>query len=563
MITRPLRVELEDRMVSTYVNAVKDTKDIANGLSVTNQGGFAYAIDDEKKVRRFLILGTDGGTFYASEQKHTQNNVESIQRLLDRDGKRLVDIIVEISEAGRAPRNEPAIFALALAASYMNPDRLVYATEVRRHALANLSKVARTGTHLFHFAEYVDHLRGWGTSLRKGVGNWYLEMDNEKLARQVTKYQQRDGWSHADLLRKTHPIAQDATKNAIFKYVVDGERTDLGTHSLVMLYLNAVESMKTASVSEAVTLIERYHLPREVVPTEMLKEPKIWEALLYSGRGMPMEAMTRNLATMTRIGVIEQGSDASRFVIDRLNDENAIVGAKLHPISLLKAKLTYQAGKSVRGNNEWVPLQSVVDALESGFYLSFGSVEPTNKRILMALDVSGSMTFGETYAYGYSYHTGTEGLGGVIGLSPRIAVACLAMVTARVERDYEILGFEHRLVDLNISKHDSLNTVMAKVQKTQFGGTDCSLPFTYAMNGNKKFDAFMVFTDNETGGQNPSSILKKYRQKSGIHDAKLVVNGMTAGNFSIADPSDQNMLDVVGFDSAAPHIMSSFIRGEI
>jgi 60 kDa SS-A/Ro ribonucleoprotein len=42
--------------------------------------------------------------------------------------------------------------------------------------------------------------------------------------------------------------------------------------------------------------------------------------------------------------------------------------------------------------------------------------------------------------------------------------------------------------------------------------------------------------------------------------AKLVVVGMTATSFTIADPSDAGMLDVVGFDTAAPQVMADFAR---
>jgi len=36
---------------------------------------------------------------------------------------------------------------------------------------------------------------------------------------------------------------------------------------------------------------------------------------------------------------------------------------------------------------------------------------------------------------------------------------------------------------------------------------------------------------------------------------------MIANQFTIADPTDGGMLDVVGFDSAAPELMSEFARG--
>jgi 60 kDa SS-A/Ro ribonucleoprotein len=40
--------------------------------------------------------------------------------------------------------------------------------------------------------------------------------------------------------------------------------------------------------------------------------------------------------------------------------------------------------------------------------------------------------------------------------------------------------------------------------------------------------------------------------------AKLAVIGMMANKFSIADPKDRGMLDVVGFDTAVPSVLADF-----
>jgi len=75
-------------------------------------------------------------------------------------------------------------------------------------------------------------------------------------------------------------------------------------------------------------------------------------------------------------------------------------------------------------------------------------------------------------------------------------------------------------------------------------------------------DAFVVYTDSETwaGDVHPSQALREYRQKMGI-GAKLIVCGMVSNGFSIADPTDAGMLDVVGFDAACPQVMSQFVAG--
>jgi 60 kDa SS-A/Ro ribonucleoprotein len=68
-------------------------------------------------------------------------------------------------------------------------------------------------------------------------------------------------------------------------------------------------------------------------------------------------------------------------------------------------------------------------------------------------------------------------------------------------------------------------------------------------------------TDNETwaGAVHPVQALRQYRERTGIA-AKLVVVGMVSNGFSIAEPNDAGMLDVVGFDAAAPAVIADFIR---
>lgn len=89
--------------------------------------------------------------------------------------------------------------------------------KVRRTALVVLPEVARTGTHLFTFVEYVESFRGWGRGLKRAVADWYLNMDANRLAYQLIKYQQRNDWSHRDLLRLSHPKVDSAEINTLFK----------------------------------------------------------------------------------------------------------------------------------------------------------------------------------------------------------------------------------------------------------------------------------------------------------------------------------------------------------
>jgi 60 kDa SS-A/Ro ribonucleoprotein len=217
---------------------------------------------------------------------------------------------------------------------------------------------------------------------------------------------------------------------------------------------------------------------------------------------------------------------------------------------------TYKSGQGLKGSGQWDVNPQIVDALDDAFYLSFDNIIPTNKRVMLALDVSSSMTW--------------QGCGGMPSVTPRVGSAAMAMVTMRTESDYLVTGFtsagweEDGISVLDVTPKMRLDNACDYMENLDFGGTDCSLPMKYALKNNLKFDAFVVYTDSETwaGGSHPVESLRDYREKTGI-PAKLIVVGMEANDFTIADPDDAGMLDVVGFDTTAPSVISDFIREDL
>jgi 60 kDa SS-A/Ro ribonucleoprotein len=127
-----------------------------------------------------------------------------------------------------------------------------------------------------------------------------------------------------------------------------------------------------------------------------------------------------------------------------------------------------------------------------------------------------------------------------------------------------VRGFADRFVDLGITANDNLSSAMQKVQKNNFGGTDCALPMRWARENKVEVDTFVVITDNETW-QGPRQVfqeLMKYRDTTGI-PASLAVLGVSSTEFSIADKNDRRQLDMVGFDSAAPRVLADFSGGRL
>lgn len=515
-----------------------------------NAGGFVFAVSDQTRLERFLILGTDGGTYYVGEKKITDENVKFLRKMIQSDEALVLSTLVDVSVNGRAYKNSPALFALAL---------LFVEGKDKAAARAALTKVARTSTHLFEFAQYIENLGGWGRAKRNAVANWYQSQEVDKLAYQLVKYRQRDGWTHRDLLRLSHPVGLDEN---VVNFALGKE------HGIAPRIITGFEIIQQAENEQQVlnALSSFKNLPWEAIPTQFLKSDKVWKALFYNNQ-LNGQALVRNITRLARLGAFDDMQFAADYA-KRLTDSEMILKTRLHPINYLVASVTYDKGQVNRNSGgyygygygrtkDWKSSAIITDALNDGFHLAFKAVEPANKRTFIGVDVSSSMN--------------SAALG--IDLSCAQVSGAVAMTIARTEPMYEIRGFtsgggygrgNSQLTDLGITARTSLSSAMQKVQKNNFGSTDCAQPMLYALENKIEIDTFVVITDNETwaGNVKPHQALKQYRDKMGI-DARLAVFGVAASNFTIADPKDRGMMDFVGFDSNAPKVLADFSAGRL
>lgn len=501
-------------------------------------GGYVFQLDDWARLDRFLILGVDAGTYYTSPPKLAADNAKVVDRCLAADPARTVQLACDVSIMGRAANNDAALFVLARAMGH--PDARLFAEIVLRNT-------ARIGTHLFHFADMVQGQRGWGRSLRRAVAGWYEAPNPDALAYQAVKYRQRDGWTHRDLLRLAHPKAPTDEHRVVYDFICGRLNAGLGTPGLPRIVEGYLKAQASSDHQETAELVREYQLPWETLTTDHLASPKVWDALLHTPSALPLGALVRNLGRMTANGLLAPGASAVREVGKRLGDWDAIVKARLHPVAVLNALVAYRNGRGLKGKLTWTPVGSVVDALDAAFYQAFGAVEPAGKRTLLALDVSSSMDWAACTGAAFTAREGA---------------AAMAMVTAATEPDWLAMAFSTRFVPVDISRRRRLDDLCNDLRRTPMGGTDCALPMIWAANNAVDVDTFIVYTDNETwhGTVHPHQALEHYRQQRGI-PARLVVVGMTATESRMTGPDDGGSLDVVGFDTAAPNLISQFSAG--
>ncbi|CAA7615678.1 TROVE domain-containing protein [Magnetospirillum sp. UT-4] len=519
-------------------NAVPQSEPLP-GQSLNNAGGHWYEVGDWGQLDRFLLLGSEGGTYYVGERALTRDNAMAVQRCLIEDGQRVVARTVEISQAGRAPRNDPALFVLAMAAAAEDE-------ATRRAALSAIPLVARTGTHILAFADMIEGFRGWGRGLRRGVARWFTAQDPNRLALQAVKYMNRGGWALRDLLRLAHPLTDEAATRVLFDWIAHPNQADaVGAARAAFPLVDGLYRIREASgPTEAAAIIRNRRLPREAVPTELLTAPEVWESLLAD---MPLGALIRNLGKLSQVGLLNVGSEAAATIVRRLADGEALSRARIHPVQVLLALKTYAQGHGERGKLNWTPVPAVVDALDGAFDRAFAAIEPTGKRLLVGVDVSGSMH-------------GTRCAGSPT-LSAIEAAASMAMAFVRTERQVEVVAFDTELHSAPLTPRQRLDDVVRLFGQWQ-GGTDIALPISYALERKLEVDAIVVITDNETwaGRQHPIQALKRYRETVNPA-AKAVVLAATANAGSVVPDDDPLSLGCAGFDAAVPQVVTGFLKG--
>jgi 60 kDa SS-A/Ro ribonucleoprotein len=524
-------------------------------------GGYAFGKDLWRRVEDFLILGTTGGTYYLGEDRLTEANVDVLVAALADNGPRLVALATGISTARppRAPKNRPALFALAAAFAFGDPD-------TRQAAKLAVSKVARTTDHLATFFGYLKQLGGKptarggtapvvGRALRTALGSWFLDGDVDAVAWRACKARQRrtpsgEEFSLRDVLRIAHPVPDGEQRGVLLGWIA-GKVPDERAREV----LPAVDAYLTARAvttpAEAVRVVTERRVPWEYLPDSVLGSAEVWDALVDT---IGQTALIRNLARMTRVGALAPLGDATRRAAARLTNAEALRRGRIHPMDLFLALRVYQSGRSQPNRRApaqtWQPVPAISDALERAYELSFGHVRPSGRRVLVAVDSSGSMSYaGVTFG------------GSVLGSVYEVACA-MAVILARIE------GANLHVIDVDTAVHASKITPRTNLReiagwRPSGGGTDLSLPFQYARKRRLDVDGFVVLTDNETWAgrrQHPSQALTSYR-KARQAGARVVVASMTAAGYTIGDPTDEGVLNVAGLDAALPLVVNGYLRG--
>lgn len=501
-----------------------------------NAGGYVFQITPQDRLERFLLIGSEGGTYYVNEQKLTEENATSIVNYIKTDGLRVVDTLVDFAENSRAPKADAGLFVLALAATYGDE-------RTKTASYAAISRVCRTSTHLFTFLANVQNLRGWSRGLRSGVAKFYTTKDSDKVAYQLIKYRNRAGFTHKDALRLSHPKTGDSKLNELFKYAV-GKVPPTETSNALVNAFDIAQALGTdtkgGTAKALANLIREFKLTWEMIPNESLNNAEVLKALLEN---MPTNALLRNLNRFSYNGLTDSNNSTVKLIVSKLTDEVAVAKSGIHPLNVINSMLTYSSGRGIKGDKTWTPNQNIVDALGDTYELALKALTPTGKNILVAVDVSGSMN---------------APVGGMQMSAAQVANV-LAVTILKSEKNAELVWFDTTLKNPTFGRRSSIDEVIKNSPRG--GGTDCAQAFVHALNTKTKYDAILILTDSETwaGQAHGLDLLNKYRGSIN-KDVAVIEVALAANPHTTLPIDDKKVLRVVGFDASVTEVINSYLE---
>ena len=503
-------------------------------------GGYMFEAGIWQTLKRCLLIGTAQSTYYANKRELTDNFVDTVKEAVAANPDRVAEEIVYASN-GRAINNSAPILALVLLSMGDTP-------AAKQAFIETFPQVVRTGSHFYEWLNYTKSMRGFGKVIKQVGTAWLAREDVKGLAYQLLKYQQRHGFTNRDALRLFHVKPITPEHDRLYDWVVNGwSELPESAPSEAMEQIWWYEWLKRHP-EETHRAISAGRLTHEMAAPVGKMDRQAWQLLFET---MPIGALLRNLGSLTQLEVLRTDAVGNCDRVETLlNNKEYLRKARIHPIDVLKALKTYSSGGRVgRSKKTWTPVPRITDILEKALELSFSVVKPTNKVFLHAVDISGSMSYGVVDS---------------VGLSCCEIATTMALVTAKAEKNYAIRGFSTKFIDLGINRGDSFRSALKKSSNQNFGGTDASVAYDWAVKHQFKADVICFWTDSESwaGRKHPAQALKEYRRKVNPN-AKAVYVTLAPYNITLVDPQDKNSWDLAGFDPGIPRLIQMLANDEI
>ncbi|MBI2372869.1 MAG: TROVE domain-containing protein [Deltaproteobacteria bacterium] len=418
----------------------------SNTDAANSEGSPAYSFSAKHALAQFAATGCLRATFYAS----AQTQLADVLSLLDDVPASFVAKTAVFARTEGFMKDLPALMTAWLTVTDPKLAEAIFPVVIDdAKMLRSFVEVLRSG---------VVGRKSLGSMPRRLVRGWF----DRRSAEAIFRGSIGERPSLADVIKLAHPKPRDAEARALFGYLI-GKPYDV---SALPKLVRDFEAWKRRPDGDP-----------PAVPFQLLTaldlDANAWRAI---ARNATWQQTRMNLATFARHGVFASRKTTA-IVAERLRDPSEVRKARVFPYQLLIAHAT--AGASVPG--------SVRQALEAALEVALENVPEIEGRVFVCPDVSGSMS---------SPVTGRRA--GATTAVRCVDVAALVAAAMLRTNDAEVLPFESDVVELRLSKRDSVLTNARKLAAIGGGGTSCSAPLA-RLNASKARGRLVVLvSDNES-----------------------------------------------------------------
>lgn len=504
-------------------------------------GGTSFADAKYEDIRKYMIMGMYGTMYYEGAKDIDTRVINSVKEAVKAGDheivlKMAVDVIVN-REAFRRP---PVIYVVCAIVSLGDENQ-------RRRAYETIVKISVEPTDFFIANNLLDTMGVKWNSMRRGfVTKYYNQFNAPKLAKNVAKYQSRNGFSHRKALILGHPVPYSGTVSHIFKFAVSGmEGSGLDATRSETKILFGLEAAKAAKTSrDIVNAIREYGLTMEMVPTIWLKDPSVLIELLPN---LGLTAVIRNLP---RFQAYVNTRTCTNEIIARISDENALSNQKVHPLRVFLARQFYGLGENK--NLKWQPDKHLSEALEDTMLKCYNYLPAVKNRVVIAIDRSGSM--GGASAVHQS-------------LTSIEASKPLLYAIGKCFPNAEYVEFSSKCNPLQLTSRSSYSEFVREIHTHGAYDTNASSVIEHARYLTRKekeypVDGIIMVTDGMfNSGTHMSSAIREYAKEFG----KPVKSGcaiISAYSGTPSDPGDPNQLTTIGYGPGITSMFQLLISGK-
>lgn len=478
-------------------------------------GGLAYSLTDKAALAQYLVTGTFNNTFYAT----ADDQLAKVQELVAKvDSNFLAKAAVYATEKGRM-KDMPAFAAAVLAA---------------RGEVALLSKVFNrimNPKRLYNFVQIIRSgvvgRKSFGTAIKRLILNWLESRTDEQIFLASIGHANP---SLADIIKMVHPRPSTKSRNALYAYLLGKEYVKRDLPLLVRQY----ESFKAGDRKTVPAL------PFMVLSSLPLTDEQ-WKQIAVD---MPWNTLRMNLNTLARHNVFSD-SNITNMLASKLRNSTEVRKNSVFPYQIMAVFNNVDAG---------VPMELTL-ALQDAMEVATENVPSLNKKVVVAVDVSGSM--------------GSAVTGNRPGSTSKVScVDVAALVAATVLRknpNAEVLPFDTSVRIVRLNPRDSIMT-NARQLAINGGGTACSVPLLDLNSRNVNADVVIYVSDNMSwadyynryGGTGMANEWVKFKRRN--PKAKLVlIDIQPYANTQVSDSPD--VLNIGGFSDSVFEVIEAFVNG--